>query len=373
MRARQLLLVGVVTSLVPLLGGTAYASSAVDPYLVAPQSVREQSAQRAALTTDGMVAFFTTDVNGRYHLKMLSRVGGSVHEVSMRFRFPLTSACCASPDLVWSPSGNRLAVQTQGDHNAIWTINPDGSRPRRVTPANGSLFADLVWAPSGRSVLYVSTGRRAQTGLYRAPADGQGKRVKLANGFIPKASWSPNGHFITYIDFVQSTGVNRVMVMKPDGTGKTAVWKDRNDGCIAQLQPVFSASSHWIVFGSTKLRSGYCKPSLSKIRPDGTDLSTVLGPVSGVQYQDPMPAPSGDRIVVRRIKARGQDSVLTTLSGSRPQHISYSAVFAWSQSGRWLELLKGRSLYQIVHPDGSNLRTLFAKRRHAYRAAWQPR
>ncbi|MGI8888839.1 MAG: TolB family protein, partial [Nocardioidaceae bacterium] len=119
---------------------------------------------------DGQIAFFANTRTGGYVLKTMAFPGHRVRTVKLSFRLP--NACCASPALTWAPTGRRLAIQTPGDHNAIWTINPDGSVARRITPANGNFFNEVDWSPRGDFLTYTEGDfdhrRDPHAGIYKA-------------------------------------------------------------------------------------------------------------------------------------------------------------------------------------------------------------
>lgn len=82
-----------------------------------PSAQAVSRASAVAAKRDGQIAFFSKTLTSGYSLKMMAYPRHRVRTIKLSFR--LSSACCASPSLSWSPSGKRLAVVTGSDHNAI--------------------------------------------------------------------------------------------------------------------------------------------------------------------------------------------------------------------------------------------------------------
>ncbi|MEA2722939.1 MAG: TolB protein, partial [Gemmatimonadales bacterium] len=77
---------------------------------------------------------------------------------------------------------------------AVFTISPDGSGLRNLTP-DGEFESTPVWSPDGRRILFTN-----DVDLFVMNADGSG-RVKLADGDlgIVDHCWSPDGRLIAYV------------------------------------------------------------------------------------------------------------------------------------------------------------------------------
>lgn len=103
---------------------------------------------------------------------------------------------------------------------AIFTVNPDGTGLRNLTP-DGELESNPTWSPDGHRILFSKA-----EDLYVMDADGSG-RVKLADGGIdiPEHRWSPDGRMIGYVDVRQEGQdlVSDLWVAQADGTGKIKV------------------------------------------------------------------------------------------------------------------------------------------------------
>jgi DNA-binding SARP family transcriptional activator/Tol biopolymer transport system component len=70
---------------------------------------------------------------------------------------PLTAGDKCDAHAVWSPDGELIAFNREGD---LWAIRPDGSGAERlVGGSQGPSVGDLAWSPDGESIAFV--GRRS--------------------------------------------------------------------------------------------------------------------------------------------------------------------------------------------------------------------
>jgi len=125
---------------------------------------------------------------------------------------------------IWSPLGDRIAYWSapaaDGRLASLWTVAPDGTRPRPVTPGItfdvDPAFPAASWAPDGGRMAFAT----ADGHLWVAAVDGTdlheigGTSVRRLD-----PAWSPAGDLIAFF----GDGDAGVYVIRPDGSGETKV------------------------------------------------------------------------------------------------------------------------------------------------------
>lgn len=112
----------------------------------------------------------------------------------------------------WSPDGSLVAYTADcGDSWtpdgpcpwSLWTVRPDGSDRRRLTPEDESVSTWPIWAPDGKHLAYTR-GTKADAAapvngsVYVINADGSNPRriTTFDSGFAAVLGWSPDGSTI---------------------------------------------------------------------------------------------------------------------------------------------------------------------------------
>jgi TolB protein len=114
-----------------------------------------------------------------------------------------------------TPTTRRIAFVSDRDGNPeIYTVNADGSAPRRLTN-NPSDDNSPCWSPDHQRLAFVSW-RDGSAQIYLVKADGSGL-LRLTQDAGPNAgpAWSPDGTRIAYV-----VGGQDIWVMNADGTNK---------------------------------------------------------------------------------------------------------------------------------------------------------
>lgn len=124
---------------------------------------------------------FLSDRSGRPMIYVMDRDGSNIRRITHGFDY------CGSP--AWSPKGDRIAFAAIDDGNNfnIYTIDPDGTAPVRLT-AGGSNESPS-WSPDGRFLAFSST-RTGTPEIYVMGADGKGLRRLTFSGGNTMPSWS---------------------------------------------------------------------------------------------------------------------------------------------------------------------------------------
>lgn len=103
-----------------------------------------------------------------------------------------------------SPAGDKLVYHSDPDGHdryTVWTMNIDGSSPRKLTTKEG-LFAN--WSPDGKTIIF-SGQRNGVWEIITIPSEG-GKETIISNNFEKRkkpgwgatSSYSPDGSRIVY-------------------------------------------------------------------------------------------------------------------------------------------------------------------------------
>jgi Tol biopolymer transport system component len=119
----------------------------------------------------------------------------------------------------WAPNGKRLAFSRYSgrrDASAIFTIRPNGSDLRRVTPWSGGEFPD--WSPNGRWIVLTGGGRK-NISLVRPNGTGRHQITTITQGEWISSTFSPDGTKIVTSHTPAVGGKADVFVMNPDGSG----------------------------------------------------------------------------------------------------------------------------------------------------------
>lgn len=137
-------------------------------------------------------------------------------------------------ETVWAPGGDRLAVLLRRTSGAtpvfeLWLTSRTGGFRRMVARAPaGWVMREVQWLPNSLYLLYglarpseqvvreVWEVRVANPDRHRIPLTGPATMVRL----------SPSGRAIAYVTADGAAGTGRVVVSRPDGTGRFAVTEE---------------------------------------------------------------------------------------------------------------------------------------------------
>lgn len=139
----------------------------------------------------------------------------------------------------WSPDGSLVAYTSDcGDAWtpdgpcpwSIWTVRPDGSDRRRLTPEDGYVSAGPVWAPDGKHLAYTRdttapTDATVNGSVYVVDADGSDPHriTTFETGWAAVQGWSPDGSTIVVVHGVTDLATDEIdpietWIMGADGS-----------------------------------------------------------------------------------------------------------------------------------------------------------
>ncbi|HEY2435065.1 MAG TPA: protein kinase [Vicinamibacterales bacterium] len=194
-----------------------------------------------------------------------------------------------------SPDGHRIALSIL-DHgvSGLWVFDTTNDGFTRVTPREESVD-DFAWSPDGRRLVFWSN---AQKGLFTIAADGGDRSEKLAgtdSGRFYPTAWSPDGRTIAYIQEYPTLSLFGVSTAPPHAVRPLA------SGVGAQVEATFSPNGKWITHidfegGTPEIVVGPAGDATRSwpIAPSGRH-PTWTADGRGVQYLD---GPSISRIAI---------------------------------------------------------------------------
>ena len=226
----------------------------------------------------------------------------------------------------------------------IYTINPDGTTPTRISPPNTSQHLSPTWSADGR-LLALTTDTNGVATVARMNPDGTGE-TPLSGGFSGVGgdrdpAWSPDGRRISY----WSCGG-----MEEGCWGIFTVNSDSTPGpsCIPNVcfTGEGAAPTSWSPDG-TKIAFG----GLSVINVDGTRRQDLL--TGGSQGYDPNWSPNGQKIAFTSTRDGNGEIYVMNADGSGQTNLtnnpSQDYYPAWSPDGTKIAFASLRD-----EPDPSN-------------------
>ena len=235
----------------------------------------------------------------------------------------------------WSPDGRLLCYRA---HQALWTVSPDGGKPRRLTLDNESA-RHPVWSSDGKSVYYTS-GRQGTVALWRVDVDGRRspERMTLGSGPESDVSVSRDGKTLVY-----STNLEDYNVVVHDiASGGERSFGTRR----AEEMPSFSQDGSAVIFISDRVdgREEIWEQPIVDGRPAG-DARRVTRQESGDVVH---PAVSFDRrwIAYYRVVQGQRDIYVVSMDGVSPAQFTTDPASdlqpSWSRDGSKLAFASDR-------------------------------
>ena len=238
----------------------------------------------------------------------------------------------------WSPDGAKIAFgrQTSTEMSQIYVMNADGTNPTRITN-NSSSDREPSWSPDGSKIAFVSA-RDGNEEIYVMNADGS-NQTRLTNNtaFDFDPAWSPDGTRIvlaTTRDFPPFGNIAsglEIYVMNADGSNQVRLTNNTD----VDAQPLWSPDGTRIAFNSQ--RDGL--PLIYTMNADG---SNVINATQSTTFDasDPEWSPDGTTIAFTSYKRVGPQT-------------SVDEIF-------------------LMNVDGSNIRRITNTTFDEHELAWQP-
>jgi TolB protein len=237
----------------------------------------------------------------------------------------------------WSPDGSRLAFTSQRIGPAaagtdIEVVNADGTGRRRLTYASASVeYTAPSWSPDGKEIAYVRSVDHNSRGIFVMKPDGSGKRALLRDRCATDPAWSPDGRQIAL------SYCGTIAVVNADGTGRRKVSHTPPHDSVADAD-FFDQTPAW--------------------SPDGKTIAFVRDESFNREG-------GGDDFTIN-VALRDGTGERQLTPGSEDRNPS------WSHDGRTIAFDRYADIWSVA-PTGGPLRRVMS-RRNAYLSdpAWRP-
>jgi TolB protein len=260
-------------------------------------------------------------------------------------------------------NGLIVFVSNRGGGKALWTMLPDGTDARRITPRDPSL-GHPVWSPDGARIAF-----ERHFDLWIASASGlRAHRVRSEAAW---PSWGPHGRRLAFQSY-DSIGSSR-----DDGTGYGTVIADNGIGDTSKEEPSWSPTAGRLAYVDALADLG---GAIRTVKADGTSVTSVTR--HGSDFA-PDWAPDGRRIAFVRHRpgcARGKctnDIYVVSASGHGGYLLARDATQpSWSPDATKLLFVRrvadGEEIF-VVDADGSHVTRLTDNHAVDAEPDWQPR
>jgi WD40 repeat protein len=301
----------------------------------------------------------------------------------------LPSLHSSSPPVLIHPVARNgaIAVTREG---AIVLIDPVIGKSVETIAIDSTGAGDITWAPDGRRLAFTATG-----GVWVMDVSDRTSEQILSCGEGPDGctiAWAPDG-----LRIAVAHG-DALELVDPDGSNRDSLFVQEHPvGHSGLTQPTWSPDGSRIAFNGWIGRGR----GLYTVNRDGSDPTTLLGPVPGIGTFDPAWSPDGSTIAYigsTDIRVCRENSFTSTtscddqwqlhvmslaLDGSEPRELheagtcyclGFAPSLTWSPDGQSMALdIPGGdgvpSGLVVMSADGTGLRQLLED---AGTPAWQP-
>ena len=251
--------------------------------------------------------------------------------------------------LTWAPDGSSLLVVLSANRDIMYTMRPDGSGLRRISPrCSGRCLGDdnPAFTRSGTRIAFerafgpVTNDNAAADGIFTMDADGT-RVVQLTQKTRPTstedhaATWSPDGRRLAFqrLNTIASpVGRSAIYVMSASGTQLHRITPTSLDAS----NPRWSRDGTRILFNDAAEPADGKDANIYTVRPDGTGLAKLTNYSGGSAqaFVDDW-SPDGSKIVFHFQDSGVDDLYIMDADGSNSHPLTHLGPSASPRHAAW--------------------------------------
>lgn len=216
-------------------------------------------------------------------------------------------------------NGRIAFAAYSGGHWQIFSVEPDGSEPSRLTSLP-TTQSHPAWSPDGSGIVFTSQSAGGDTELNVMNADGSNlEQLTEGPGWSYLPAWSPDGSRIAFVS--NRAGNNEIYVIDADGSNQVQLTHDEDE----DLSPAWSPDGTRLAFHSN--RDG--NNEILVMRPDGTDIRNLSDAPNSGEF-DPAWSTDGSRIAFASDRDGNPEIYVMNADGSRLTRLTNDPAHDWN-------------------------------------------
>ena len=248
-----------------------------------------------------------------------------------------------------SPDGTRIVYCSSRDniYSQIYTMNADGSNPKRITNIGTGDAGGPAWSPDGKKIAFYAFGLSNPSRnpeIWVMDADGSSQKRITDHGLDP--TWSPDGRQIAFAS--KRDGVFQIYAMNSDGSNARRLTKHNAE----DSNPAWAPDGASIVFISA---TGDDRRGLFLMGADGSKPRGI----AHSKHQDfcfPSWSPDGQTLVFSALNRVGSQGIVQGEEKPRcEQWNGEYQIFSMDSEGQTHQLSDARLM--AMHPSYGRLLT----------------
>ncbi len=214
---------------------------------------------------------------------------------------------------VWSPDGTKIAFISNRDYqSSLYVMNANGNNVRLVTDKVPEI-QELAWSPDGEKIAFSAGGATTfastlpPVNIWVVNVNGSGViPLTRESGVNRSPTWSPDGKQIAFASNRDSESQTKIWVMNADGSNQREINKSFRFGA---GQPDWSPDGSKILFTGDRACTNDIEIAIYVMDADGSDTRLLTNdPNSCGLYSSPRWSPDGTKIVAS-FKSRARSDI----------------------------------------------------------------